>query len=313
MGSSHEQSRKNLYLFILVVVPFFGRFVIDFVLQVCKAKISKFFKGQNPVQEAIFPVSKPEDFDVSATEQCAQFTVNSCDSPDIRDSKVKLNKMMSDNKLQDPRDLVCTAAHLKQLNIAEICLCMGWTVCTGYAVLFIRLLFWHWMQPVMYCWALYAFSDEISSVQLGLGCVVAVREAFYALITLYCIFYHQQVFLINFTRKTLVEEKEELKGTLLFLYFVMPEKFLILFIVGGFSDVTDANGDSDVKFVGRRANLFFVYFDVMAVVALLHGLIKHNLPYPLAIGYGVVSLSGVFMIIVCFYGCVNNIYINLNL
>lgn len=43
----------------------------------------------------------------------------------------------------------------------------------------VRLVFWHWMQPFMYSWALYAGWNQIDDAQRGCACVVAAREGLY--------------------------------------------------------------------------------------------------------------------------------------
>jgi hypothetical protein len=47
-----------------------------------------------------------------------------------------------------------------------------------YIVATIRLLFFHTLQPIMYCIVLYTYQNQISHAQYILGCIVAVREGF---------------------------------------------------------------------------------------------------------------------------------------
>ena len=50
-----------------------------------------------------------------------------------------------------------------------------------------RLLFWHWLQPVMYLIVLAIYSREIGDVLFVLGCLVAVREGIYLLSLIFCL------------------------------------------------------------------------------------------------------------------------------
>ena len=81
-------------MLFLVVVPFVGRFVIDFLLQLCKEKINQLFGDRNPLREAILPQSKPNYVEISDEHRCAKFVLNDCDSKEMKDSKAKVNEML---------------------------------------------------------------------------------------------------------------------------------------------------------------------------------------------------------------------------
>ncbi|KAK3240957.1 hypothetical protein CYMTET_49239 [Cymbomonas tetramitiformis] len=57
--------------------------------------------------------------------------------------------------------------------------------CEGIFVAALRLVFWHWMQPIMYTWILYSYYDLIDDLQLLLALIVLGREVTYMLFTIF--------------------------------------------------------------------------------------------------------------------------------
>jgi hypothetical protein len=141
---AHEKSREVLLLFLGAALPFLLRALQSFglgkVYKLCKKKA---FDGQDPLQEAVLPTDK---------------------------ELVGSNKVMMD-------DLASVYAGSEGWDKAVVDL--GWHKNTARAVGVLRLLFWHMMQPVMYCWVFFSFSDQINERMYHLGLVVMAREVTY--------------------------------------------------------------------------------------------------------------------------------------
>ena len=72
-----------------------------------------------------------------------------------------------------------TAVQVKRFNWLEARRRLGLTNTAAVLVATIRLCIWHWMQPLLYWFAFYSYSDELDRLQLIFGLVVGVREIIY--------------------------------------------------------------------------------------------------------------------------------------
>ena len=139
------------------------------------------------------------------------------------------------------------------------------------SISFLRLLFFHWSQPIGYGIALYIYWTNISRLQLLLGCVVAFREGIYVVLTL--------VALCRNPAYLLVDSSATFKssGWNLLLYIVCPEKF-VYFCLG----------------LETNIPLFLLILcDFSAIAALVVAVYTNNMPVPLMIGYAVTALGGI--------------------
>ena len=74
---------------------------------------------------------------------------------------------------------------------------MGWTNNVAITVALLRLVFWHWLQPVMYLWILYSYSKDITRLQLYFGLGVAVREVIYPILTFIALYRNPSFLIVN--------------------------------------------------------------------------------------------------------------------
>lgn len=181
----------------------------------------------------------------------------------------------------------------------------------------LRLMFWHWLQPVLYFIVFKCDADQIDPLQFKLGVAVAVREALYFLSTLICVITNPDFLLIDVMaskRDKYFEEsnssfRHDLNGKLttgwgfVVMYVLSPEKF-----------VAWATFDKGGIGRGWLWSIFLfggTLLDICGIAALVVGLQAANLRTPLAIGYGATALGGVgFLLLVlqvlikrCFRPC----------
>ena len=81
-------------------------------------------------------------------------------------------------------EVTMTAVQVKRFNWLEARRRLGLTNTAAVLVATIRLCIWHWMQPLLYWFAFYSYSDELDRLQLIFGLVVGVREIIYFLLTI---------------------------------------------------------------------------------------------------------------------------------
>ena len=86
---------------------------------------------------------------------------------------------------------------IKELSIIHIRTgCVSWTKAkkiqnlskrAAMFVSIVRLVFWHWLQPLSYAFVLYAYWDLLDEVQMFLALAVGLRECVYFLLTIACL------------------------------------------------------------------------------------------------------------------------------
>lgn len=89
------------------------------------------------------------------------------------------------------------------------------------AVCVVRVLFWHWLQPVLYFLVFYAASDLLDTSELYLGLAVALRELIYFSAVFLCIFLKPGFFLYSPSENSLRYNM---------VYAFMPEKLALAFL-----------------------------------------------------------------------------------
>lgn len=138
----------------------------------------------------------------------------------------------------------------------------------------LRLVFFHWSQPIAYCVALWWYYASLPKLQLYLGLIVGVREILYLLLTFACLFRNPAFLLVDSTATYRSSPWN------LVLYVVAPEKYVFFCL-----------GASSIIFLA-----LLVLFDLVGVVALCAAVLSQVMPIPLMIGYGITTLGG-FLII----------------
>jgi hypothetical protein len=193
---------------------------------------------------------------------------------------------------------------------------LGWSQRKAWTVALIRLVFWHWMQPAMYAWTLYSYSDLIDYTQLVLGVVVLGREGLYVLFT--CIaLYRNPVFLLanvaaNRDNKhvgTSSYYAEFLNDVIWFVF--VPEKYVARCALIDnrpphryITYQTPPPGAGPCDCAQFLAIAVFCCCDICGIAALVVGAL-HYLPLPLAIGYTVTTLGGLASVVMLFnYICI---------
>lgn len=155
--------------------------------------------------------------------------------------------------------------------------------CEAVFVAGLRLVLWHWMQPLVYGWVLYSYSDMIKEAQLALAIVVAVREGLYFLLALYGACVLPQYLLLNI----FAAPKENLGShnpiwVVVPSFVLMPEKALLFMLT---------RLDYKHTYLTAATGLFFC-FDMCAVAALVVGCVDNDLPPALGVSYGVTVAAG---------------------
>ena len=163
---------------------------------------------------------------------------------------------------------------------------LGINFCTAFTVSMVRLLFWHWMQPFLYFWVVYAYWDLLDKGQQVLALIVAGREVIYFVLTLIglCV---NRVYLLVDLRASWKEEKLNLG-----LYVLAPEKYV-------YSTVVKSEGS--VIICWQLGMYFLTAIDLAGVVAFIWAFAVDNVYAPIMVGYGVTTIGGIFVICA---GCV---------
>ena len=92
--------------------------------------------------------------------------------------------------------------------------------CAAMTVSILRLVFFHWTQPIGYGIALYIYYHRLPQLQLILGCVVLFREVAYIVLTLVAVVLNPAFLLVDSTATF------QSSGWNLLLYIICPEKFV---------------------------------------------------------------------------------------
>jgi hypothetical protein len=165
-----------------------------------------------------------------------------------------------------------------------------------------RLLFWHWLQPVVY-WGVFAYYyDQVDGWQKCFGWAVAVREAEYVIATLVALCANPAFLLVDVgasvrdTGGTMLYHGRmfEVSGYLfLTMYVLMPQQFVTLAhaLGGGFDWIARWPG---LWSVGVYQGILL---DLCGVGGLIAGLTAGSLPVALAVGYGITAFVGLGIIV----------------
>lgn len=295
-----EDSKKDLYLAILVVVPFLLRSLLDFFFRSAREYVLKLCCGGNPLKEALIPSMKHHVAESTnkAGRSVLVLIIDENDPVDVKELKRKINADICDKgdsrlyTINEPADLCSPSGLMDYENMSweYIRLCMGWTPQMAITVGAMRLLLWHWLQPVMYFWVLYTFSSDISKLQLGFGLAVAARESIYCIAVLLSLFKCPFFLLVNMSAGWRKQGANLSTRIVCLLSFVCcPEKgVLVLLLTKG-----PQQQHSDWFWLYLFFVLLIPLLDLCGMAALIIGLVRNEMPYPLAIGYGVTAVAGV--------------------
>lgn len=178
----------------------------------------------------------------------------------------------------------------------EACTWLGLTPPVALLCTLGRLVFWHVLQPLAYFGAFWTVSYQLDSLQYLLGALVALRELIYLVATFAALVKNPTFLLLDvracYTDRSATGDDSATQimnggPSFLLMYTCMPEKVVerALFSSGGVG--TD---------VANLPKLVGVIFDLVGCAALVYGMSKGALPFPLAVGYSMTSLGGLVML-----------------
>ena len=99
----------------------------------------------------------------------------------------------------------------------------------------LRLVLWHWLQPLAYFFAVLAYVDELTGLQLWLAAIVAVREVIYVVLCVVCLAVNPAYLLVD-TAETWRLRYAPTALAFSLLFVLSPEKFVWLALVAGLSN-----------------------------------------------------------------------------
>jgi hypothetical protein len=161
----------------------------------------------------------------------------------------------------------------------------------AYFSAFMRLLFWHWLQPALYFLVFACYWHKLDSFQLIFGTAVAVRELLYLLSTLICVVLNPSYLLLDVAASVRSTDLGIYGGyKFLALYVLAPEKF-VAYAMFGRGGALNSEGLIRATFVCE------VVLDLCGVGALASGLLASSkVPAALAVGYIATTLGGVYIL-----------------
>eukprot|EP01084_Bolivina_argentea_P061242 111926_1 len=182
---------------------------------------------------------------------------------------------------------------------------LGLNTCAALFISLIRLIFWHCMQPCLYCFVMYAYWDLLDRGQQILAVIVAVRECIYFCLTFIGVCVNPTFLLIDLRASW----KDDRGQTL--LYIMGPEKY-VWFSIGVFD--TSVCG----QFFFGTVLIILVIADTGGIVAFVWAFVVRNVYIPMMIGYTVTALGALYIALLFCIGFVadfcgiNNLNVNTN-
>eukprot|EP01047_Picozoa_sp_COSAG01_P012452 COSAG01_NODE_562_length_15456_cov_24.731458_2_plen_409_part_00 len=151
----------------------------------------------------------------------------------------------------------------------------------------IRLVFWHWLQPLVYFIVLRYYWELLNTVQQVFGAIVAARELFYLVCTIVALFAN-----IDYLQVDLIATLEDgCDGVACALmYWLAPE----MFVWAAISTAWCCDGGDKTLISSCCGFCMQMLMEGSAIAALIVGHMDGNMPLPLAVGYIVTALAFVF-------------------
>ena len=153
-----------------------------------------------------------------------------------------------------------------------------------YAAIFIgiiKLMCWHWWQPIFYILVLYYYWDSIDKGQQILGIIVGCREGIYFLLTIIGLFVRPVYLLVD--SKAIPND-----GALSFIgvYVFAPEKYILIC----FPFQENKRGH-----IFAISLLLLMLLDISGIVAVFWALAVKKVFVPLVIAYALIFIGDMFM------------------
>eukprot|EP01084_Bolivina_argentea_P146692 256788_1 len=163
----------------------------------------------------------------------------------------------------------------------EAYLDQGLNYCAALTVSSARLLFWHWVQPFLYGFVLYAYWNLLDHIQQILGLIVAGRECIYFILSLIAICINPSYLLLDLRATWFKDDKRFIA-----LYVMAPEKYIAVAIAR-----------QHCHYVGTALLILFLsLLDIFGIVACVWAILVHNMYAPLMIGYSITTLGAIFFL-----------------
>lgn len=161
---------------------------------------------------------------------------------------------------------------------------LGLNQCAASLIALIRLLFWHWMQPFLYFYVLFAYWDLLVHIQRILGLIVGGREALYWLMTVFALC-RNPVYLLVDLRSTWLNRRNVIFE--LVSYVIAPDKYVTLAMI-------KKGGRDYLSFC--LVVIFLPLLDLAGVAAFILAFLTDNVYVPLMIGYAVTMIGGIVVV-----------------
>lgn len=264
-GSRHlmDKTWTNI-LYIGVVLPFFGRAIVDFVFpEGCAAVYRR--------------CQRCRECKARATEQRPPGALDAWQA-------------RSDPSSFTYED-VCSQ---RSSSWSDMLAKTGQTHCRATTLALLRLLLWHIAQPVGYFVAFAINVSELSGLQLCLATAVCAREVVYLLATVACVLICPS-FLVVDVRGSVRNTKDNYRS------YENGVRFLALYVLAPDKYVFGALFTSLIKFgvghgVMHLVCIFSGIADFCGVAALSAGFVSRFLPPELAVGYAATALAGLCLL-----------------
>ena len=219
-----------------------------------------------------------------------------CDAKDLDDFKQKLTATSGETDITIYRVINGDRDWNDAVTDLKMNACGAVTIATA------RLLFWHWLQPILYAFVLYAYWDLIDEVQRILGLIVGGREALYWILTVIAVFRNPVYLLVDLSSTWKKDEyslvavnsgnydtergKRFIRIFNCGLYVIAPEKYVMMAI-------TKSSGSG---WAHCCVICFLPLMDLAGAVALIWAFIVDKAYGPLIIGYTITTIGGIFVI-----------------
>ena len=168
------------WLVIGIVIPTLGRTIFNFLKKWIWKKITKYLCGGDPCKECFQPSGNHY---LQVEDQVEPIVKSYPDAVDV-------NWVFGDDVVP-PKFRSITDPEIKRWleekprsweNARKL---LGWSWNLAFCSSFLRLIFWHLMQPIAYCWTVYSYLDQIDPLQRILALIVGAREISYFVLSVY--------------------------------------------------------------------------------------------------------------------------------
>ena len=171
---------------------------------------------------------------------------------------------------------------------------LGLNTCGAILISTIRLLFWHWLQPMLYGLVLFAYWNLLVEAQQTLGLIVGIREALYWLMTIMALCRNPSYLLVDL-KATWNGISRTFPNSTIFgpcfqvaLYVLAPEKYVAIALV--------KRNRCEELAGGILIGAFLPLLDLAGMIGFCWAFAVHNVFIPMIIGYSVTMIAALFLL-----------------